>query len=247
VEVLLLTLAAFLAGLVDSVAGGGGLISLPALFVAGVSPHLALGTNKFQSCLGTSFSATRYLRGGHLDPPTGFAAAAGALIGAFLGARAALALPGQFLMRLMPFLVVAVGAFTFLRPQFGMVDSYRGRTGTGLAAAAVLGLCLGTYDGFFGPGTGTFLAFFFVILFRFGFLRATAHAKLANLASNIGALATFALYHQVMWPLAIPMALANIIGSWLGAGLAIRRGAALIKPLFGLVLVGLLIRLIFFT
>ncbi|MGE5551178.1 MAG: TSUP family transporter [Bacteroidota bacterium] len=244
--ILLLALAAFFAGLVDSIAGGGGLISLPALLVAGVPPHVALGTNKVQSCLGTAVGAARYLRGGHLHPPTGILSSLGALGGSFLGARLALAVPGAILSKVVPFLVLAVGLFTFLRPSFGLDDRFTGAGRPGLAGAFVLGFCVGTYDGFFGPGTGTFLTFLYVLLFGLGFLRATGNAKLANLASNVAALTAFALDRQILWPIALPMAAANIAGNWLGAGLAIRRGASLIKPVFGLVLMGLLVKLVFF-
>lgn len=245
--ILFLVPAAFLAGLIDSMAGGGGLISLPALLVAGIPSHLALGTNKLQSCLGTTFSTARYLKGGHLYLPTGIAAAICALAGSFLGARLALELPGQFLLRLLPFLVAGVGVFTFLSPRFGEEDRFEAGKRWNLPVAAVLGLTIGAYDGFFGPGTGSFLAFFNVLFFRFGFVRATAQAKLANLASNVAALLTFAAARQVLWLPALAMAGANIAGNWLGAGLAIRKGPALIKPLFALVLLGLLVKLFFFA
>lgn len=244
---LFLTPAAFFAGLIDSMAGGGGLISLPALLVAGVPSHLALGTNKLQSCLGTAFSTARYLKGGHLHPPTGIVAALCALAGSFLGARLALELPGQMLLRLLPYLVAGVGIFTFVSPRFGEEDRFAAGNRWNLPVAAALGLTIGAYDGFFGPGTGSFLAFFFVLFFRFGFVRATANAKLANLASNVAALLTFTAARQVLWLPALAMAAANIAGNWVGAGLAIRRGPALIKPAFALVLLGLLIKLFFFS
>lgn len=245
--IVLLALAAFFAGLVDAVAGGGGLISLPALLVAGVPPHLALGTNKLQSCCGTSFGALRYFKGGLVHTAIAAFAAAGALGGSFLGARLALILPGQFLVDLIPLLVATVGVVTFVRPRFGEDDRFQGPTRSGMAAAGALGAVIGAYDGFFGPGTGVFLAFFFILIFGFGFLRATANAKLVNLASNVAALGAFALAGQVDWSIAPAMAAANIAGNWLGAGLAIKRGARLIKPIFGLVLAGLLVKLVFFS
>ena len=229
-------------------AGGGGLITLPALLVVGVPPQAALGTNKLQSCLGTTFSTARYIKEGHLHWPTGIAAAAAALIGSYGGARLALKRAGQdFLARLVPFMVAGVGLFTFLAPKFGFEDRFTARNWWTLPGAAALGLVIGAYDGFFGPGTGSFLAFFFVLAFRFGFLRATANAKLTNLASNVAALAAFVRAGKVLWLTGLVMAAANIAGNWLGAGLAIRRGPALIKPVFGLVLVGLLVKLFFFS
>ncbi len=244
---LILALAAFFAGLVDAVAGGGGLISLPALLVAGVPPHLALGTNKIQSCCGTAFGAGRYWHGGHLHPRMGPAAALGALAGSYLGARLALIVSGEMLLRIVPFLIAAVAAVTFLRPEFGREDRFAGASPGRLLGAALLGLGIGCYDGFFGPGTGTFLAFGFVFCFGFGFLGATAQAKLANLASNLAAAAAFIMAGKIDWSAALPMAAANIAGNWLGAGLAMRGGARLIKPVFGLVLAGLLVKLVFFS
>jgi hypothetical protein len=239
--------AAFFAGLVDSIAGGGGLISLPALLIAGVEPHIALGTNKIQSFFGTSFSMARYYKAGQLYPPTGVPAACGALVGSFMGARLALSLSADFLLHAVPFVVLGVGIFTFARPSFGLYDTFRPRKARDVQISWALGLIIGAYDGFFGPGTGTFLAFFFVLLFGFGFLRATAQAKLVNLASNVAAVAAFALAGKADLTLAMPMAAANIMGNWLGAGLAMRKGAVVIKPIFGLVLGGLLVKLLFFS
>jgi len=239
--------AAFFAGLVDAVAGGGGLISLPALLAAGVPPHLALGTNKVQSFAGTAFSVIRYQREGYLHKPIAVPAACAALVGSFLGARLAMAVPGRYLEHLVPWILVGVGVFTFARPGFGEVDRSAGQKQGSVLTAGLIGLFLGCYDGFFGPGTGSFLIFFFVILFGFGFVRASANAKPVNLASNIAALAAFAAAGEVMWRTAWPMALANIAGNWLGAGLAVKRGARVIKPLFGLVLAGLLVKLLFFS
>lgn len=238
--------AAFFAGLVDSVAGGGGLISLPALLAAGVPPHLALGTNKVQSFAGTSFSVLRYQREGLLQKNVATPAACAALAGSFLGARLAMAIPGVYLERLVPWILLSVGIFTFARPGFGEMDRFTGQSPGSIWAAGLVGLSIGCYDGFFGPGTGSFLIFLFIVLFKFGFVRASANAKPVNLASNISALAAFAAAGEIAWRTAWPMALANIAGNWLGAGLAVRGGARVIKPLFGLVLAGLLTKLLFF-
>ncbi len=238
--------AAFFAGLVDSMAGGGGLISLPALLAAGVSPHFALGTNKIQSCIGTTFSAGRYLNRGRLHLQTAILAAAGAFLGSFAGSRAVLALPAERLSVIIPPLIVVVAAVTFLRRDFGENDSFESLTPATSWLALATGLVVGFYDGFFGPGTGTFLAFIFVWLFGFGFVRATGNAKMANLASNLAAAAAFSLSQKVLWHVAIPMALANIAGNWMGAGMAIRGGARAIKPVFGLVLAGLFVKMLFF-
>ncbi len=241
-----LTFAGFFAGLVDSMAGGGGLISLPALLAAGINPHFALGTNKVQSCLGTAFSTSRYLGKGHMHLPIALTTAAAALIGSFLGSEAVLALSADRLAAVMPALIVIVGLVTFLRKNFGAEDTFKKATASSFLLAVGVGLGLGFYDGFFGPGTGTFLAFAYVFLFGFGFVRATANAKMANLASNVAAVLAFALSGKVLWGVALPMALANIAGNWIGAGLAIKGGAKVIKPVFGMVLTGLFVKILFF-
>ncbi|HHW14238.1 MAG TPA: TSUP family transporter [Firmicutes bacterium] len=242
----LLMLAAFFAGLVDSMAGGGGLISLPALLATGIPPHFALGTNKVQSCLGTTFSTGRYLRHGHVQVPIALTAAVGALAGSYLGSLAALALPSEKLAVVLPPLIVAVAVVTFVRREFGAHDTFTAAAPRHLLLAAATGLGIGFYDGFFGPGTGTFLAFAFVSLFGFGFGRATGNTKVVNLASNLAAVIAFGLSAKVYWSVALPMGLANIAGNWLGAGLAIRGGARVIKPVFGFVLALLLARLTIF-
>lgn len=239
----LLTLAAFFAGLVDSMAGGGGLISVPAFLAAGVPPHFALGTNKVQSCLGTTFSTARYLRHGHVHLPVALTAAGGALIGSYLGSQAALALPSERLAIILPLLILVVAAVTFLRREFGDTDTFATAHARHYALAAATGVGIGFYDGFFGPGTGTFLAFVFVLVFGFGFGRATGNAKVVNLASNLAAVIAFGLSGKVYWSVAVPLGLANIAGNYLGAGFAIRGGARAIKPVFGLVLALLLVRI----
>jgi uncharacterized membrane protein YfcA len=239
----LLILAGFCAGLIDSIAGGGGLISVPALLAAGVPPHFALGTNKIQSCLGTAFSTGRYLRHGHVHLRLALVAAAMALAGSNLGALTALALPPERLSAILPPLILAVAAVTFLKREFGAADTFRAAQPRHYLLAAVTGLAIGFYDGFFGPGTGTFLAFAFVFLFGFDLRRANGNAKVVNLASNFAAVLTFGLSGKVYWGTALAMGVANTVGSWTGAGFAIRGGARVIKPVFGLVLGLLLLRI----
>ncbi|MBE3576224.1 MAG: TSUP family transporter [Limnochordales bacterium] len=239
-----LALAAFFAGLVDSMAGGGGLITLPALLAAGVPPHLALGTNKVQSCLGTTFSTVRYIRHRQVHVPIALTASAFSLIGSYAGSTVALVLPSERIAALLPPLIVVVAVVTFARREFGVHDSFEVARVRHYLLAAAVGLVIGFYDGFFGPGTGTFLAFAFVLLFGFGFARANGNAKLVNLASNAAAVIAFGLSSQVNWPVALIMSIANIAGNWLGAGLAIGGGAKIIKPVFGLVLALLLFRLL---
>lgn len=244
--VVALTIAAFFAGFIDSMAGGGGLISLPAILAAGINPHLALGTNKVQSFLGTTFSTLRYFKSGQLYLPVAAYSAVAALVGSYAGSRAVLVIPSQSLEVIILPLLVMVGLVTVLKKQFGMEDRFvHGGARTSILAA-VIGLVIGFYDGFFGPGTGTFLTFAFVSAFRFGFLRASAAAKLTNLASNAAAVLAFATARSIIWTVALPMAIANIAGNWLGAGLAIKGGSRLVKVVFAVALVGLIVKQIWF-
>lgn len=242
----LLLAAAFFGGLVDAMAGGGGLITLPALLAAGLPPHVALATNKVQSAIGTTFSALRYLRSGYVLLPLGMIGFASSFVGSYLGAWTVLRVPASSLEALIPILIVIVAAITFLKKDFGLHD-HHDPPGTGhYLLAAAFAFALGFYDGFFGPGTGSFLAFGFILLFRFGFLRATAHAKLLNLASNYAAILAFVLGGEINWVIALPMGIANITGAWTGAGLALKGGSRVIKPVFGIVLLALLAKIIFF-
>ncbi len=227
-------------------AGGGGLITLPALIAAGLPPHVALATNKVQSAIGTSVSTFRYLRSGYVILPLGITGFIFSFIGSYTGAWTVLHVPGSSLEALIPGLIVIVAAITFLRKDFGVTDQRDRVERRHFVMAAGFALVLGFYDGFFGPGTGSFLAFGFVLFFHFGFLRATAHAKLLNLASNYAAIMAFLLGGEIAWIVALPMGLANITGAWTGSGLAIKGGTRVIKPVFGLVLLALLVKITFF-
>jgi uncharacterized membrane protein YfcA len=224
-------------------AGGGGLITLPALIAAGLPPHAALATNKVQSAIGTTFSTLRYLRSGFVLLPLGITGFASSFAGSYAGAWTVLRVPGSSLEALIPVLIVIVAAITFLRKDFGISDHRVAIERRHYLMAVVFAFLLGFYDGFFGPGTGSFLAFGFVLIFRFGFLRATAHAKLLNLASNYAAILAFVLGGEIVWVVGLPMGLANIAGAWTGAGLAIKGGARVIKPVFGFVLLALLVKI----
>ncbi len=241
-----LIVCGFFAGFIDSIAGGGGLISLPSLLAAGVPPHIALGTNKVQSAIGTVFSTTRYIKSGHVYLPVAITSFVGAFSGSFAGSEVVLHMPATTLMAVIPALIIIVGFVTFIKKKFGDKDTFSLMSFRYYVFSFVFGFLLGFYDGFFGPGTGSFLAFGFVLFFKFGFLRATGNAKLTNLASNLSAIIAFVLNGKIFWLIALPMGCANILGAWIGAGLAIRGGAKFIRPVFGVVLFGLLLKIIFF-
>ncbi len=229
----------FLAGLVDSIAGGGGLISLPAYFAAGLPPHVALATNKFSSCCGTSTTLLPYWRSGAMRVRASLAAAAGAVLGSMLGAKLVLLVSAEVMTGVLLVLVPAVLGVVLFRDRL-LRARPRLHPRHQAAAAAAIGAVVGTYDGFFGPGTGTFLTIAFSIFLGFSLLSASASARAANLASNAGSLAVFLRHGKVLFPLAVYAAAAGMCGNFIGARLAVRHGDRVIRPVLVLVLVLLL-------
>jgi len=236
----------FLGGLIDAVAGGGGLITLPAYLLAGLPAHMASGTNKCGNMFGTILSTGRFLKRGDVHMPSAIAGAAGALAGAWAGAKLNLIMPEQILYYIMLAIVPVMAVFLFLKRNFGQ-ENHSGDLGQGqlIAMGLGIGLVIGGYDGFFGPGAGTFLMLAFTGLCRFDLLTASGNTKLANSASNFASLVTFAFAGKVMWSVGIPAALCGIAGNYLGSGLALKGGAKVIRPMFFVVLGLLLIRLLY--
>ena len=240
--ILLLALAAFLAGFIDSIAGGGGLIAIPALLLAGFPPVEALGTNKLQGLFGTGSAAIHYASKGHVDvrrqlPWTVLAFAASAV-----GALIATSIPGDALKLALPFVLIAIALYFALKPNMDDVD--RAERIKPLLFGLLVVPLVGFYDGVFGPGTGSFLMLAFVSLAGYGVLKATAHTKLLNFATNLGGLAAFAAAGVVSWKVGLVMGVAQFLGARVGSGLAIRNGARLIKPLLVLTCIALAIRLL---
>ena len=236
----------FLGGLIDAVAGGGGLITLPAYLIAGLPAHMASGTNKCGNAFGTFLSTGRFLKRGDVHAPTAAAGAAGALIGAWVGARLNIIMPEQMLYYIMLAVVPVMAVFLLLKRDFGQEDRSGELTRLQLMAMGLgIGLVIGGYDGFFGPGAGTFLMLAFTGLCRFDLLTASGNTKVANSASNLASLVTFALAGKVMWSVGIPAAVCGIAGNYVGSSLALKGGAKVIRPMFFVVLGLLLIRLIY--
>lgn len=221
--------AALAAGAIDAIAGGGGLISLPALLAAGLPPHLALGTNKGQSVFGSGAALARYARGGLVDARRARWSFPLGLVGSLLGAALAMWMRPELLRPIVLVLLVAAGvAMAVLPPR--KPEAITGEApAPRLAAAAALAFGIGAYDGFFGPGTGTFLIVAFVALLHQPALRASADAKVVNFASNLAAVGLFAAQGLVEWRIALPMAAAQFAGGLLGAQVGIRRGDRLIR------------------
>jgi uncharacterized membrane protein YfcA len=225
--------AVFLAGLVDSIAGGGGLLSVPAYLAAGLPPHYVLGNNKFSSSFGTLFATLRYHQHGMIDVRVALLSAFFALIGSFLGSSAVLLLSAGFLRILLVVLIPLVAILTLSNRSLGRENHSQRQTRQrkyGLAALAAL--LLGFYDGFFGPGMGMFLILFFTMALKYDFVTANANTKVVNLASNIAAVITFIVHGKVIFAIGIPAAVAGIAGNLLGAKLVIKRGSSLIRPVF---------------
>ncbi|MFM2391700.1 MAG: hypothetical protein RLZZ437_3255 [Pseudomonadota bacterium] len=225
----LLILAAFVAGFVDSIAGGGGLITVPALLLAGANPLEALGTNKVQGSFGAATAALTYARAGHVDLLAQLPAAMLGFAAGVAGAMLASVLPTETLRNLLPIVLIAIALFFALKP--GLTDADRTARLSPVAFTALIVPLIGTYDGLVGPGAGAFYMIGFVMLAGYGVLKATAHTKLLNFASNLGGLVAFAATGSPWWFTGIAMGLAQVAGAALGARLAMRIGARLIKPL----------------
>lgn len=239
---LLLVSAAFAAGFVDAIAGGGGLITVPALLLAGLSPAQALATNKVQGVFGAATAAISYASRGLVDPRRQWRAALLAGAGGAVGAALVSYLPTGLLRIALPVILIAIAAFFALKPGLGDLDRTE-RISPALFALSIVPL-IGFYDGLVGPGAGSFYMIAFVTLAGYGVLKATAHTKLLNLSSNLGGLAIFALIGQPAWLLGIVMGLAQVAGAALGARLAARIGARLIKPMLVVTSAALALRLI---
>jgi uncharacterized protein len=233
-DMLLVTLAAGLAGFVDAIVGGGGLVFVPALFATfpGAPPATMLGTNKSVSVWGTALASWQYSRQVRLAWPRLLPGLVTALLGSFLGAWTVTQLSPDFLRRLLPLILLAVLVYTLARKDLGRQHQPRWAGKHETAALALVGATLGFYDGFFGPGTGSFFVFLLVRWLGYDFLHASAGAKWLNTASNAAALLLFSLQGHVWWHLALPLALANMAGSLLGTRMALRHGAGFVRLMF---------------
>lgn len=244
-EWLLLIGGAFLAGLIDAVVGGGGLIQLPLLLAVfpAVSIPVLFGTNKLSSIAGTASAAVQYSRTVSIPFRIVWPASVAALLGAAMGAATVSFLSSQLLKPMVLVLLLSVAAYTWFKPEFGADSVARADIRWPRAIACAIGFGLGFYDGFFGPGTGSFLIFAFVRIFGLDMLRASASAKLVNLATNFAALVFFLFHDGVLWQMGLLMACANVAGAQLGARLAVRHGNVFVRQLLLLVVSVLILKL----
>lgn len=223
-----LCLAAVAAGFIDAIAGGGGLITVPALLAAGMDPVSAIATNKIQSSFGTAAATWNYWQAGRIDVRLLTWPLLATLVGAALGSAAVTHVDTDWLMVVLPALLVAIAVYFLVGPKASDEDAHAHLSP--LAYSGVAG-GLGFYDGFFGPGTGSFFALSLVTLMGMGLTRATAHTKALNLTSNVVSVAVFALGGHVMWFIGLCMAAGQLVGGWLGSHAAMRFGPRLIRPL----------------
>lgn len=223
-----LTATAVFTGFVDAIAGGGGLIMLPALIFAGLPPHAVLGTNKLQSMCGTTMATWRYHRAGLFKVRPNLWLVAVTFVGAIAGALVIQRFEARVLSLVVPLLLMAVALYTLLSPR---MDDHDNPALIGKRGYLPVASGIGFYDGFFGPGTGQFFAASLVGLRGMGLTRATGLTKLLNLTSNVASVIVFALGGQILWLLGLCMAVGAMTGAWLGAHSATRFGARLIRPL----------------
>jgi uncharacterized membrane protein YfcA len=246
----LLVLAALAAGWVDAVVGGGGLIQLPALLIglpATAEPASVLGTNKVSSVFGTATSSITYARKIRPDWRTVVPLVVTAAGGSAGGAQLAKFLPKDYFTPIVLVALVVVGLYTWRRPQLGLVSERKHDGRAHYGRTALIGLGVGAYDGFLGPGTGSFFVILLVGVLGYGFLEASAKAKIANLATNLAAISVFAAHGSVLWGLGLAMGAANLVGGLLGARTALRQGNGFVRKVFLLVLAALVVKLAYDT
>ena len=236
-----LTATAALTGFIDAIAGGGGLIMMPALLSAGIPPINALATNKLQSMFGTSVACSNYARKGLIDWRANSLGVAFVFAGATIGVLAVQAIDTKALSLIIPLLLVSVAAYVLISPRMSDEDAHQRISARGYAP---VGAAIGAYDGFFGPGTGSFFTASLVGLRGLGLTRATALTKLFNLTSNVASVLFFAIGGKIFWLLGLCMAAGAMLGGWIGSHTAMRFGAQVIRPLLVILSLGLTVRLL---
>jgi uncharacterized membrane protein YfcA len=241
---LFLLAASFFAGFIDSIAGGGGLIQLPALLIGLPKSETAevLGTNKLSSIFGTSTAAALYRKQIKPDPKVLLAMGLPALLGSAGGAMLASKIPTSSMRPMVLVLLIIVAVYTWFKPDLGKFENLRHLPKRRVQIAALAGVIIGFYDGIFGPGTGSFLMLILVASLGYAFITASAIAKVVNVATNVGAILVFGINGAVIWQIGIIMGVANISGAVIGARLAIKGGSTLVRKVFLIVTVALIVK-----
>ncbi len=242
--VIFLVAAAFFAGFVDSIAGGGGLIQLPALLIGLPKTEIVtvLGTNKLASVFGTATAAGLYRRQIKPEPKVLIAMALPAFIGSAAGASLASRIPTSSMRPIVLTLLIAVAIYTWLKPDLGMIELLKHHSARRIQIAALAGAVIGFYDGIFGPGTGSFLMLVLVASLGYAFITASAIAKVVNVSTNLGALIIFGMHGAIIWQIGLALGAANVAGAVVGARLAIRGGSTMVRRVFLIVTIALIIK-----
>ena len=243
--ILFLCLGGFLAAFVDSIAGGGGLISMPVLLMAGLPAHLALGTNKFAGAFGCFSSAYKYSKSGKTNIELLKKLIPFTILGCLLGVKCVLSISENILNILVFLMILIVALYTYLKKDLGKEDKFENLSKENIKKGIIMAFALGFYDGFFGPGTGTFLTFAFIKIYGFDFLHASANTKILNFTSNFTALILFMFSGQILYKIAIFYAISMVLGGYIGAKVAISKGSQLIKPIFLFMAVAVAIKLLY--
>jgi len=243
--IVLVCIAGFFGAFIDAIVGGGGLITVPALLASGLPTHIALGTNKFAASFGTMSSSYHYYKSGNVNFKLLKFLVPLSLMGSALGVMTVLSIEPKFLSILIIFLVLTIVIYTAFKKKLGLEENFKGIVFETVAKGMVLALALGFYDGFFGPGTGSFLIFGMIHIFGYDFKKASANSKILNLTSNSTAFILFMINRQIDYSIALPMAVSMIVGAKLGSRIAINKGSEFIKPLFLVVSLSLVIKMIF--
>jgi uncharacterized membrane protein YfcA len=238
----LLFLVGLASGWVDAIAGGGGLIGLPVLIGIGLTPAQALATNKLQGGCGTFSASLHFIKKGHIRLKDIWPMILLTFIGAASGTLLVQSLDSSFLIDIIPFMLISVGIFFLLPLKVGKIDSPQKISLWGFSA--LCGFSIGFYDGFFGPGTGSFFAIAFMTLMGFNMLKATAHTKVLNFTSNVASLIFFAFGGQIVWIVGLVMAAGQLIGAYIGSGMTMKHGAKIIRPLLVIVSFAMTIKLV---
>lgn len=240
---LILFACIFLGGLVDSIAGGGGLITLPAYYAVGISPHMALGTNKFASSIGTFTASLRFIKGHQVNFKVAAVASVAALIGSPLGAKLAMAIDEKYLRYVLLIAVPIIAVMILRKKDFGQEIEHEPPILKSVLLSIAIGFSLGMYDGFFGPGMGTFLTLLLNSVLGLSILRSCGTTKIVNLSSNVAALVTYALSGNVWFQIGIQCTIFSILGNWVGAGLALKKGVKIVRPIMIVTMTLLLIKI----
>ena len=241
----ILSMTFFFAGIIDAVCGGGGLLSMPMFMAIGFPAHMVTGTNQCSIFFGAATSLARYMKGRHIHWPTALITGPLAVLGAFLGARLNLIMPERILEIIMIALIPVVTLVILMKPTFGAENHAEELTrARHLLSSLFSGIVIGGYQGFYGAGSGTFFMLGFALLCRLDLTTASGNTKYVAFCANIASAATFALSGAVVWPAVLLATVTNVVGSYLGAGLAMKKGAKVIRPMFLFVLALLFVRLL---